>query len=106
MILRLLLILIFSFPATGFGKDSEKVWKEKQAKLDFECEKARLIELAPIKRKIYKECMEDKNAEHEACFKLADKYNGGRNNANPRFYDLPECVAAYEYRREYLLNKH
>lgn len=71
---------------------------EKQATLDQRCEEARAVQLAPIRTDIYTECLEKKRGDAAYCRRFADGYNGNRPGGAPRFYELPECKAAFEYR--------
>lgn len=70
----------------------------KQAELDRQCEAAREQKLAPIRAEIYDECVNKLRKQPEYCRRYADGYNGERAGAAPRFYELPECVAAFEFR--------
>jgi hypothetical protein len=71
---------------------------DKQAELDRRCEEARAVKLAPIRADIYKDCVEKKQGDEAYCRRSADGYNGNRKNGAPRFYELPECQAAFEFR--------
>jgi len=73
--------------------------QDKQAELDTACEAARQVALAPKKSEIYKECIEKFKKSTDVCGKEADGYNGNRVGRSPLFYDLPECEAAFEYRK-------
>ena len=70
----------------------------KQAELDRLCEAARAKQLAPIRAEIYDECVNRQGKQPEFCRRYADGYNGERAGAAPRFYELPECVAAFDFR--------
>lgn len=74
---------------------------DEQLTLDKECEKARQIALAPRKKEIYQECHEKFKKSEAVCKEEAQAYNGNRINGAPMFYELPECVKAFEYK-----NKH
>ncbi|MDP2325471.1 MAG: hypothetical protein Q8N51_15790 [Gammaproteobacteria bacterium] len=71
---------------------------EKQAELDRRCEAARDEALEPIRNEIYKECIEKKQGDEPYCHRYADGYNGDRISGSPRFYELPECELAFEFR--------
>ena len=73
--------------------------QENQAEHDRKCEYARHKALAPLKKEIIKECLE-KGKEESVCKREADDYNGARVGRGPMFYDLPECEAAYNYKKE------
>jgi len=73
--------------------------QNKQAELDAACEAARQTALAPKKTEIYQECIDKLKKSVEVCEQEADGYNGNRAGRTPLFYDLPECEAAFEYRK-------
>ena len=79
------------------ASDAEK----KQAELDAECERAREARLAPMRKKYVDECVEKKQrpdrASCEAFYADFGAQSGGRA---PLFMDLPECVEAFEFRRD------
>ncbi|MBN8279407.1 MAG: hypothetical protein J0M16_02235 [Gammaproteobacteria bacterium] len=87
--------LLLALLATGAvaGDDADR-----QAELDRRCEAARDEALAPIRADIYKECLADKRGDDAYCRRYADGYNGERIGGSPRFYELPECQAAFEFR--------
>ena len=70
----------------------------KQAELDRLCEEARDEELVPIRDQIYTECLEGEKGDENYCRRYADGYNGTRIGGAPRFYELPECERAFEFR--------
>lgn len=70
----------------------------RQAELDAACEAARDEALAPIREEIRAECLAEGKAA-DFCQRYAAAYNGARGSAAPRFYELPACEAAFEYRR-------
>jgi hypothetical protein len=83
--------------AFGGGND-EQAAADKQAELDQRCEAAREIKLAPIREDIYRECLDKKQGDAAYCRRYADAYNGNRPGGAPRFYELPECEAAFKFR--------
>lgn len=70
----------------------------RQAEIDQLCEAARDEKLAPLRADIYAECLEGKRGDEAYCRRYADGYNGERIGGSPRFYELPECEAAFQYR--------
>ena len=72
--------------------------QDNQAEHDRSCEYARAKALAPLKKAVYKECLE-KGKEESVCKSEADDYNGNRVGRGPMFYDLPECVEAFNYKK-------
>jgi len=89
-----LLILV----STNAFAESNAEEKEFEAQLDYECEKARAKKLYPMRLKIFDDCM-IKYDNKSYCNAEAGKYNAERVNGSPRFYDLPECVKVFEYRK-------
>ncbi len=71
----------------------------RQAELDRLCEAARDRALEPIRAEIYQECVDEQHKDPGYCRRYADGYNGERERGAPRFYELPECVEAFEFRR-------
>jgi hypothetical protein len=70
----------------------------RQAELDRLCEAARDDKLAPIRADIYAECLDGKKGDQGYCRRYADGYNGERIGGSARFYELPECEAAFQFR--------
>jgi hypothetical protein len=91
-----LIILLLMAGAAGAAEPGDDAGK--QAELDRLCEAARDKALAPIRDDIYKECLEKKRGDEAYCRRDADGYNGDRIGGSPRFYELPECERAFEFR--------
>lgn len=72
----------------------------KQSTLDKACESARQKALLPRKKEIYKECINKFKKEEKICQEEANAFNGNRINGAPMFYELPECVKAFEYQKK------
>ena len=73
---------------------------EKQAKLDAACETAREKKIAPIRNKYIEACVAKKEQpSREACERFYADYGGRMGGRAPLFYDLPECVKAFDYRQ-------
>jgi len=94
------IISIFSVSA-GYCAESKTERTQKQAELDGICEEARQRALLPTKKKIYQECLNKKIKGESECAQDADSYNGNRGAAAPLYYDLPECEAAFKFRKAY-----
>ena len=92
------LLPVFLILLTGLAGAADQSDADKQAELDRRCEEARAVKLAPIRANIYDECLEKKQGDEAYCRRSADDYNGNRKNGAPRFYELPECEAAFEFR--------
>ncbi len=72
----------------------------RQAELDRECETARQAALQPKREDIYQECINKFKKEEGVCRNEANSYNGNRISGAPLYYDLPECVQAFDYRKD------
>lgn len=72
--------------------------KQKQAQLDAACEAAREKRLAPLRKQFVEQCVRDKEQEDRAaCEAYYSDYGAQSGHRAPLFYDLPECVKAFEY---------
>jgi hypothetical protein len=90
------LLLLMAGAAAGENNGDDA---GKQAELDRLCEAARDEKLAPIREDIYAECLEGRRGDEAYCRRYADSYDGERAGGAPRFYELPECEQAFEFRR-------
>lgn len=89
-----LLVLLFN-PA--LAKESRE---EKQMQLDAKCEVARQKELAPMRKQFIDECVANKELPSRAeCQQFYADYGNRMGGRAPLFYDLPECVTAFEYQQ-------
>ena len=94
----LLVMLAGTVASAAEPGDAKQTEDELQAELDRRCEKARELKLAPIRGDIFAECLEKKQGDEAFCQRHADGYNGNRIGGSPRFYELPECQAAFKHR--------
>jgi hypothetical protein len=75
--------------------------KNEQASLDAACEAARQEKLAPLRAGFIDECVEkNQRPDRAACERFYADYGNQSGNRAPLFYDLPECVEAFEFRRK------
>ena len=76
---------------------------QRQAELDATCEAARERLLAPMRAYYVEQCIhERRRASREIrgqCERFYADFGAQTGNRAPLFYDLPECVYAFEYRR-------
>jgi hypothetical protein len=71
---------------------------EKQAKLDAVCEEAREVKLAPMREEFVEECVtEGQQRDRESCVDFYADFGAQSGNRAPLFFDLPECVEAFEF---------
>lgn len=76
------------------GPDRE----QKQAELDAACEAAREKKLAPLREQMVKQCVHNKEQpDRAACEAYYSDYGAKAGSRAPLFYDLPECVKAFDY---------
>ena len=92
-------ILVVAMAALSNGLAIANDRQSKQAELDAACEAARQAALAPKQAEIYQECIDKFKKSVEVCEQEAAGYNGNRVGRTPLFYGLPECEAAFEYRK-------
>ena len=72
--------------------------KNKQATLDGACEVARQKKLAPLRKKYVDECTANKEQPNrDECVRFYADYGNRMGGRAPLFYDLPECIIAFEY---------
>jgi len=90
------MLLLYVAAATGSDRQST------QAQLDAECEAARERKLAPERKKFIEECVEQKRRpDRQACERFYSDYGAQSGRRVPLYYDLPECVRAFEFRKSY-----
>ena len=79
---------------------AEQYSEKKQAELDARCEVAREEKLIPIRQQFVDECVANKELPSlEECKRFYADYGGRMGQRAPLFYDLPECVEAFEYQQ-------
>ena len=70
----------------------------KQAELDAACEQAREAKLAPLREQYIEECVKNKEQpDRKSCEVFYADYGARSGHRAPLFYDLPECVEAFDY---------
>jgi hypothetical protein len=102
ILIRLLVIsvcLSFSMQSAAATKE-ERERLARQDKLDQRCEQARQKALTPLKEKFTRECI-DEGRDADYCQKRHADYGKRTGKRPPLFYDLPECVEAFEFRKSY-----
>lgn len=97
----LLLCLSIATAAVPLSADARDPDREaRQAKLDKACESAREAMLAPLRRQFVEECVrEEHRPTRRECEDFYADYGARSGNRAPLFYDLPECVEAFEYQQ-------
>lgn len=90
------LCLLLFLPPSGLQADPDR--EQKQAELDAACEAAREKKLAPLRDQMVKQCVRDKEQpDRAACEVYYSDYGARAGSRAPLFYDLPECVKAFDY---------
>jgi hypothetical protein len=91
----LVAVLILTAPADGWA---DRARDQEQARLDAACEAAREQKLAPMRERYIEECVENKEQpDRRSCEVFYSDFGAQSGNRAPLFYDLPECVEAFEF---------
>jgi len=80
---------------------NEKERDLKQKELDTACAAAREMKLAPLRQGYIDECIEKKKKDQADCERFYSDYGNQTGNKAALFYDLPECVEAFDYKKSY-----
>lgn len=81
---------------------SDAKTEKQQAELDGKCEVARQEKLIPLRKQYVEECVEKKQRpDRESCERFYADFGNQAGGRAALFYDLPECVEAFEFRRSY-----
>lgn len=83
----------------------EKERDSKQKELDTACQTAREIKLAPLREGYVEECIEKQKKDRSYCERFYSDYGNQAGNKAALFYDLPECVEAFDYQKSYRQSK-
>lgn len=75
--------------------------ENKQKELDATCAAAREMKLTPLRQKYVEECIEKQKKDRANCETLYSDYGDQAGKRAPLFYDLPECVKAFDYQESY-----
>ena len=90
------LIMALSSPALAKKEPRE----EKQTRLDAACEVVREKKLVPMRARFVKDCVANKELpSQKECETFYADYGGRMGGRAPLFYDLPECVTAFEFQQ-------
>jgi hypothetical protein len=91
--------MILDLSGAVAAQTNENLRQARRAELDWACEAARQVALAPRRQEIYEECINRFGKEETVCRNDANGYNGNRIGGTPLLYELPECEEAFAYRR-------
>ena len=95
-------LLVALLPITAAQAEDRAV---KQKQLDQACEAARERKLAPEKAQYIEECVAKQRRDRAYCERFYSDYGARSGNRAPLYYDLPECVEAFEYGKSYRKGK-
>lgn len=88
-------LITATVPATALADRDREA---EQARLDALCEEAREKKLAPMREEFVEECVrEGHQRDRQACENFYADFGARSGNRAPLFYDLPECVEAFEF---------
>ena len=94
-LISIVLILMLAGPA--LAKESRE---DKQTRLDNACEVERQKKLAPMRKKFVEDCVANKELPtYKDCETFYADYGNRMGGRAPLFYDLPECVTAFEFQQ-------
>ena len=91
-------VVVLAFMAVSTGSLADRARDEKQAELDAACEAAREEKLAPLREHYIEECVENREQpDRRSCEVFYSDFGAQSGNRAPLFYDLPECVEAFDF---------
>ena len=79
---------------------TQAVFAEDQSSLDAACETARAEKIEPLKQQYIAECTAKKDKTAEQCKHFYRDYGERSGNRPALFYDLPQCVTAFDSRNK------
>jgi len=97
--IQILILIALALPShvPVLAKESRE---QKQDRLDGVCEVARQKKLAPLKAGFIEECVANKELpSRKECTRFYADYGARMGGRAPLFYDLPECVKAFEFQQ-------
>lgn len=98
VIVRQLLLLLSVLLVLSNESMADRSREQTQAQLDRACEMAREAKLAPMREKFIGECVKNKEQpDRRSCEAFYADFGAQSGNRAPLFYDLPECVEAFDF---------
>lgn len=102
LLTAVIVFVTFILLVVGYASAQDEDRDAKLAELDALCEAARQRKIAVERAKAVEECVEkEERSDRAACERFYADFGGRVGGRPPLFYDLPECVAAHEFRRSY-----
>lgn len=96
-----LLFLVTSLTAPSTRAAHKDDGRMTVQEIDRACAQARDNALRPIRARYIEECVVKGDKDRPACERLYADYGDAIQPAGRKFYDLPECVRAFELRHQY-----
>ena len=98
LIISHIIMIMLIFIITSVDAVADRKRDQEQARLDAVCEQAREKQLAPMRAQFVEECVENKQQrDRKACETFYADFGAQSGRRAPLFYDLPECVEAFEF---------
>lgn len=98
LIISHIFMIMLIFIITSVDAVADRNRDQEQARLDAVCEQAREKKLAPMRAQFVEECVENEHQrDRKACENFYADFGAQSGNRAPLFFDLPECVEAFEY---------
>ncbi|MDH3901750.1 MAG: hypothetical protein OEU84_00540 [Xanthomonadales bacterium] len=95
VLLSIVFVSLLISPA--LAKESRE---DKQARLDAACEVERQKKIAPIRQQVIEECVASKElSDRKECERFYADYGERTGRKAALFYELPECVTAFEFQQ-------
>jgi len=95
-----ILLLIVLIPLLINPAQAKESREAKQAKLDAACEVERQKKIAPMRKQVIEDCVANEElSDREECERFYADYGERMGGRAPLFYDLPECVTAFEFQQ-------
>ena len=93
-------MLLASFPGMSLAAGNNR--EQTQQKLDAACEQAREARIAPLRKEKIEACIKSGERENRKACEAEYSHFGQRAGKRPAmFYDIPECVKAFEFQNSY-----
>lgn len=93
----LFVVLVSTLISPALAKESRE---QKQARLDAACEVQRQKLLVPMRREYIAECVtNNEKPSREECERYYANHGERMGGHAPLYYDLPECVEAFEFQQ-------
>ena len=97
--MKILTLIVLSLILTSSALATQSR-EDKQAELDATCEVERQKKLTPMRQQFVEDCVTNKEkSDRDHCERFYADYGSRMGGRAPLFYDLPECVSAFDFHR-------